>query len=241
MRACGASTIAHDHPHRRRRVRCSRRREEQNRCKQRPSHSTAPLLHRARRLLLRQACWWNPYNREARLILAFLVALAATSAAQAGNGKVLAVKFDADVNPVTQKWLSDRIDEGAKLRRARDPARHAGRARRARCARSCRTSSPRRSRSSSTSRRTARAQRARASGSRRPPTCSRWRRSRTSARRLRSRATGQNIGSDLKRKVVNDAAASLRNLARAHGRNAKWADLAVRKASNLTARGGAEA
>ena len=46
---------------------------------------------------------------------------------------------------------------------------------------------------------------------------------------------GQNIGSDLKRKIVNDAAASLRNLARAHGRNAKWADLAVRKASNLTA------
>jgi membrane-bound serine protease (ClpP class) len=46
---------------------------------------------------------------------------------------------------------------------------------------------------------------------------------------------GANIGSDLRRKVVNDAAASLRNLARAHGRNAKWADLAVRKASNLTA------
>jgi membrane-bound serine protease (ClpP class) len=46
---------------------------------------------------------------------------------------------------------------------------------------------------------------------------------------------GQNIGSDLRRKVVNDAAASLRGLAKAHGRNAKWADLAVRKASNLTA------
>ena len=48
------------------------------------------------------------------LILAFIVALAAVPASQAGNGKVLAVKFDADVNPVTQKWLSDRIDEGAK-------------------------------------------------------------------------------------------------------------------------------
>jgi membrane-bound serine protease (ClpP class) len=46
---------------------------------------------------------------------------------------------------------------------------------------------------------------------------------------------GQNIGSDLRRKVVNDAAASLRGLAKAHGRNAKWADAAVRKASNLTA------
>ena len=47
--------------------------------------------------------------------------------------------------------------------------------------------------------------------------------------------TGSNIGSDLRRKVINDAAASLRGLAAAHGRNAKWADAAVRVASNLTA------
>jgi membrane-bound serine protease (ClpP class) len=47
--------------------------------------------------------------------------------------------------------------------------------------------------------------------------------------------SGQNIGSDLRRKVVNDAAASLRGLAKSHGRNAKWADRAVRKASNLDA------
>jgi membrane-bound serine protease (ClpP class) len=46
---------------------------------------------------------------------------------------------------------------------------------------------------------------------------------------------GENIGSDLRRKVVNDAAASLRGLAKSHGRNAKWADAAVRRASNLTA------
>jgi membrane-bound serine protease (ClpP class) len=46
---------------------------------------------------------------------------------------------------------------------------------------------------------------------------------------------GTNIGSDLRRKVVNDAAASLRGLAKSHGRNARWADAAVRKASNLTA------
>jgi len=46
---------------------------------------------------------------------------------------------------------------------------------------------------------------------------------------------GANIGSDLRRKVVNDAAASLRGLAKSHGRNAKWADAAVRKASNLSA------
>jgi membrane-bound serine protease (ClpP class) len=46
---------------------------------------------------------------------------------------------------------------------------------------------------------------------------------------------GSNISSDLRRKVVNDAAASLRGLAKSHGRNAAWADAAVRKASNLTA------
>jgi membrane-bound serine protease (ClpP class) len=48
-------------------------------------------------------------------------------------------------------------------------------------------------------------------------------------------ASGANVGSDLHRKVVNDAAASLRALAKSHGRNVKWADAAVRKASNLTA------
>ena len=35
--------------------------------------------------------------------------------------------------------------------------------------------------------------------------------------------------------MVNDAAASLRGLAKTHGRNAHWADAAVRRASNLTA------
>jgi membrane-bound serine protease (ClpP class) len=48
-------------------------------------------------------------------------------------------------------------------------------------------------------------------------------------------SSGSNIGSDLRRKVVNDAAASLRGLAATHGRNAAWADKAVRVASNLTA------
>jgi membrane-bound serine protease (ClpP class) len=46
---------------------------------------------------------------------------------------------------------------------------------------------------------------------------------------------GGNIQSDLRRKVINDAAASLRELARTHGRNAAWADLAVRKGENLGA------
>jgi membrane-bound serine protease (ClpP class) len=46
---------------------------------------------------------------------------------------------------------------------------------------------------------------------------------------------GEDIQKDLRRKVVNDAAAQLRALAKSHGRNAKWADRAVRVASNLTA------
>jgi membrane-bound serine protease (ClpP class) len=46
---------------------------------------------------------------------------------------------------------------------------------------------------------------------------------------------GEDIQKDLRNKVVNDAAASLRVLARTHGRNVAWADSAVRHASNLTA------
>jgi membrane-bound serine protease (ClpP class) len=48
-------------------------------------------------------------------------------------------------------------------------------------------------------------------------------------------AGGGEIPSDLKRKVVNDAAKSLRALAETHGRNGDWAEQAVRKADNLTA------
>jgi membrane-bound serine protease (ClpP class) len=48
-------------------------------------------------------------------------------------------------------------------------------------------------------------------------------------------SSGQNIGKDLRRKVVNDAAASLTALAQSHHRNTKWPGQAVRVASNLTA------
>jgi membrane-bound serine protease (ClpP class) len=47
---------------------------------------------------------------------------------------------------------------------------------------------------------------------------------------------GGEIPSDLKRKVVNDAAKSLRAIAEEHGRNGDWAEQAVRVGSNLTAR-----
>ena len=48
-------------------------------------------------------------------------------------------------------------------------------------------------------------------------------------------SSGQNLGSDLRRKVINDAAASLTALAQSHHRNTTWPAKAVRKASNLTA------
>jgi membrane-bound serine protease (ClpP class) len=48
-------------------------------------------------------------------------------------------------------------------------------------------------------------------------------------------SSGGNIGSDLRRKLINHEAASLRALAESHGRNAKWADRAVRVATNATA------
>ena len=40
---------------------------------------------------------------------------------------------------------------------------------------------------------------------------------------------------DLRRKVINDAAAYARGLAETHGRNGDWAEEAVRSASNLGA------
>ena len=48
-------------------------------------------------------------------------------------------------------------------------------------------------------------------------------------------SSGANLGSDLRRKVINDAAASLTALAAAHKRNTTWPAKAVKVASNLTA------
>ena len=48
-------------------------------------------------------------------------------------------------------------------------------------------------------------------------------------------SSGGNLGSDLRRKVINDAAASLTALASAHKRNTTWPSKAVKVASNLTA------
>ncbi|HEU5477209.1 MAG TPA: nodulation protein NfeD [Gaiellaceae bacterium] len=48
-------------------------------------------------------------------------------------------------------------------------------------------------------------------------------------------SSGQNLGKDLRRKVINDSVKSLTALAQAHHRNTKWPAKAVRVASNLTA------
>jgi membrane-bound serine protease (ClpP class) len=48
-------------------------------------------------------------------------------------------------------------------------------------------------------------------------------------------SSGANLGSDLRRKVINDAVASLTALAAVHHRNTRWPARAVRGASNLTA------
>ena len=47
--------------------------------------------------------------------------------------------------------------------------------------------------------------------------------------------SGEEIAEDLRKKVVNDAAAFIRELAEDHGRNGDWAERAVRDASNLGA------
>jgi membrane-bound serine protease (ClpP class) len=48
-------------------------------------------------------------------------------------------------------------------------------------------------------------------------------------------SSGQNLGSDLRRKVIHDSVASLKALAQTHHRNTDWPAKAVTVASNLTA------
>ena len=53
-------------------------------------------------------------------------------------------------------------------------------------------------------------------------------------------AGGEDLGEDLRRKVINDAAAYVAELAREHGRNADAAEAMVRRAANYGARGALE-
>jgi membrane-bound serine protease (ClpP class) len=173
--------------------------------------------------------------RFGRIVL--LVLLATTFFAQSAEakvGKVLAVRFDAEVNPVTQKWLSDRIAEGSgydALVILLDTPGGLDTSMRTIVQSELSAKEPivvyvwpNGARAASAGVWISEAADVLAMapstniGSSTPITSS-----------------GSNIPSDLRRKVINDAAASLRALAKTHGRNAKWADLAVRQASNLSA------
>jgi len=170
------------------------------------------------------------------LALFFAAAVVPGAHAAAGNPpRVLAVHFEADVNPVTQEWLNDRIGQAETGRYdavvilldtpgglSESMRKIVKRELSAKLPVVVYVSPP--------------GARAASAGV--------WI---SQAADVLAMAPGSNIGSstpingngqdiakDLRRKVVNDAAASLRSLAKAHGRNAKWADRAVREASNLT-------
>jgi len=168
------------------------------------------------------------------LLLALLATTFLAPRAAAGNGKVLAVRFDAEVNPVTQKWLTDRIADGASYDALvilldtpgglEDSMRKIVQAELTAKEPVVVYVSPNGARAASAGVWISEAADVLAMapvtniGSSTPIS-----------------NTGANISSDLRRKVINDAAASLRALARSHGRNEEWADRAVRKASNLAA------
>jgi membrane-bound serine protease (ClpP class) len=170
-----------------------------------------------------------------RALLAGAAALALCSAASAATPRVLAIRFDLEVNPVTQGYLSHELHRAAKQHYAAavillDTPGGLSNSMRKIVQDELSLSipvivyvSPKGARAASAGVWISEAADLLAMapetniGSSTPIT-----------------GNGQNIGSDLRRKVINDAAASLRSLAKSHGRNARWADSAVRKASNLT-------
>jgi membrane-bound serine protease (ClpP class) len=171
------------------------------------------------------------------LLLTLFVALVAASPAAAGNGKVLAIRFgpDLEVNPVTKDYVNHQLSEAEKHYDAAvivlDTPGGLSSSMRAIYQKELALKipvivyvSPSGARAASAGVWIAQAADVLAMspisniGSSTPIDSS-----------------GGNIGSDLRRKVVNDAAASLRSLAAAHKRNTTWPVLAVTKASNLTA------
>jgi len=170
------------------------------------------------------------------LLAALLLLLAAPAGAQAAAPRVYAIHFATDVNPVTQDWLNHQLDHAAKNGYSaavilldtpgglEDSMRKIVQKELSLPIPVVVYVSPSGARAASAGVWISQAADVLAMapetniGSSTPITSS-----------------GQNIGSDLRRKEINDAAASLRGLAKAHGRNAAWADAAVRRASNLTA------
>ena len=168
--------------------------------------------------------------------LALLAALVLAQTAMAATPQVLAVHLDNDINPVTAQYVEDQIDRanedgynavvivldtpGGLSESMRDIVEGA------------RVGHP--------GRRLRRARRRPRGFGRRVdrPGCRHPRHGAADEPRLSTPISigGEDIQDDLRRKVINDAAAQLRALAKEHGRNAKWADAAVRVGSNLSAR-----
>ena len=175
----------------------------------------------------------------AALVAAVAVAPIAGSAPAASTPRVLAIHFTSDVNPVTQSWLNDKLDQALKdhydaavivldtpggdeesmrkivqkelqLSRAGTPV--------------IVYVSPSGARAASAGVWISEAADVLAMA---PET--------NIGSSTPISGTGANLGSDLRRKIINDAAASLRGLAKTHGRNAAWANKAVKQAANLTA------
>ena len=170
------------------------------------------------------------------LVLAFVAALALPARASAGNPRVLAVHFATDVNPVTADWVNSELDHAqthgydAVVIVLDTPGGLEDSMRKiVQKELSLRIPvlvyvSPAGARAASAGVWISQAADLLAMA---PET--------NIGSSTPIQGNGSNIGSDLRRKEINDAAASLRGLAKSHGRNAAWADLAVRKASNLTA------
>jgi membrane-bound serine protease (ClpP class) len=176
------------------------------------------------------------------LVLAGLVAAIAVPAAftapPAGTPRVLAIHFTADVNPVTQSWLNDQLDRAQKGHYAaaviildtpgglEDSMRKIVQ------------------KELSLSRAGTPVVVYVSPGGARAASAGVWISEAADVLAMAPNTNigsstpingaGSNIGSDLRRKIINDSAASLRGLAKSHGRNTAWADQAVRVARNAT-------
>ena len=228
--------VAHDHRRRRRRGRFRGRRAARRARRSRASRSS--VLHGARSSLPAPSLLMQSLRRQMRRLMVAALALAALAAPAGAQAAphVLAVHFDAEVNPATQSYLSHQIERAAKdgydavVILLDTPG---GLSESMRKIVQSELSStvpvvvyvwPQGARAASAGVWIGQAADILAMA---PQT--------NIGSSTPISSSGQDIAKDLRKKVVNDAAASLRSLAKSHGRNAEWADKAVREASNLTA------
>ena len=169
-------------------------------------------------------------------LVALVAAFAASSGAAEPSKRVLAVHYELEVNPVTQEWLNDRIDHAAKAGYAAvvivlDTPGGLSESMRDIVKKELASPipvivyvAPPGARAASAGVWISQAADLLAMA---PQT--------NIGSSTPISGSGQDLDKDLRKKVVNDAAASLRGLAKSHGRNVQWADKAVREASNLSA------